>query len=100
MQKMRANVFHGPNDIRVEEVPRPSAGAGEAVIRITLTMEPIAFCTANTGKAGLASPNQRSDEERRQVARKRSVGRLAITPWSNIGRLSAQWSQQGTESKR
>jgi alcohol dehydrogenase len=34
---MRANVFHGPNDIRVEEVPRPSAGVGEAVIRITLT---------------------------------------------------------------
>ena len=37
MQKMRANVFHAPNDIRVEEVPRPHAGAGEAVIRITLT---------------------------------------------------------------
>ena len=37
MQKMRATIFHGPNDIRVEEVPRPSAGAGEAVIRITLT---------------------------------------------------------------
>src|SRR6266542_4575653 len=37
MQTMRANVFHGPNDIRVEEVPRPSAGAGEAVSRITLT---------------------------------------------------------------
>lgn len=34
---MRANVFCGPNDIRVEEVPRPHAGAGEAVIRITLT---------------------------------------------------------------
>jgi threonine dehydrogenase-like Zn-dependent dehydrogenase len=34
---MRANVFHGPNNIRVEEVPRPSAGVGEAVIRITLT---------------------------------------------------------------
>ena len=34
---MRANVFHGPNDIRVEEVPRPSAGIGEAVMRITLT---------------------------------------------------------------
>jgi alcohol dehydrogenase len=34
---MRANVFHGPNDIRIEEVPRPSAGVGEAVIRITLT---------------------------------------------------------------
>ena len=37
MQTMRANVFHGPNDIRVEEVPRPTARAGEAVIRITLT---------------------------------------------------------------
>ena len=37
MQKMKATVFHGPNDIRVEEVPRPHAGAGEAVIRITLT---------------------------------------------------------------
>jgi threonine dehydrogenase-like Zn-dependent dehydrogenase len=34
---MRANVFHGPNDIRVEEVARPRAGVGEAVIRITLT---------------------------------------------------------------
>lgn len=37
MQTMRANVFHGPNDIRVEEVPRPIAGTGDAVIRITLT---------------------------------------------------------------
>ena len=37
MQTMRANVFHSANNIRIEEVPRPSAGAGEAVIRITLT---------------------------------------------------------------
>jgi alcohol dehydrogenase len=37
VQKMKATVFHGPNDIRVEEVPRPSVGVGEAVIRITLT---------------------------------------------------------------
>src|SRR5499427_626401 len=37
MQTMKANVFHGPNKIGVEEVPRPSAGAGEAVIRIILT---------------------------------------------------------------
>src|ERR1700694_1176242 len=37
MEKMRATVFHSPNNIRVEEVPRPSAGVGEAVIRITLT---------------------------------------------------------------
>jgi alcohol dehydrogenase len=34
---MRAAVFHGPNDIRVEEVARPHPGPGEAVIRITLT---------------------------------------------------------------
>ncbi len=34
---MRANVFHSANDIRVEEVAKPRAGAGEAVIRITLT---------------------------------------------------------------
>src|SRR5512145_800903 len=37
MEKMRANVFHGKNKIRVEEVERPRAGAGEAVIRVTLT---------------------------------------------------------------
>jgi threonine dehydrogenase-like Zn-dependent dehydrogenase len=34
---MRAAVFHGTGDIRVEEVPRPHAGVGEAVMRITLT---------------------------------------------------------------
>ena len=34
---MRAAVFHAPNDIRVEEVPRPHPGPGEAVIRVTLT---------------------------------------------------------------
>ena len=34
---MRATVFHGPNDIRVEEVRRPRPGPGEAVIRVTLT---------------------------------------------------------------
>lgn len=34
---MRANVFHGVNDIRVERVARPIAGPGEAVIRVTLT---------------------------------------------------------------
>jgi threonine dehydrogenase-like Zn-dependent dehydrogenase len=37
MQKMRATVFHSKDNIRVEEVPRPSSGVGEAVIRITLT---------------------------------------------------------------
>lgn len=37
MGKMRANVFHGVNDIRVEEVERPRAGTNEAVIRVTMT---------------------------------------------------------------
>ena len=36
-EMMKAAVFHGKNDIRVEEVALPRAGAGEAVIRITLT---------------------------------------------------------------
>jgi threonine dehydrogenase-like Zn-dependent dehydrogenase len=34
---MRANVFRGPKRIGVEELPRPRAGAGEAVIRTTRT---------------------------------------------------------------
>lgn len=37
MEKMKANVFYGKNDIRVEEVYRPRAGVGEAVVRVTLT---------------------------------------------------------------
>ena len=37
MMKMKANVFRGKNDIRVEEVERPRAGVGEVVIRVTLT---------------------------------------------------------------
>jgi threonine dehydrogenase-like Zn-dependent dehydrogenase len=36
-KKMKATVFHGVNDIRVEEVDRPRAGPGEAVMRVTLT---------------------------------------------------------------
>src|SRR4029079_424956 len=34
---MKANVFRGKNDIRIEEVEKPRAGTGEAVIRVTLT---------------------------------------------------------------
>ena len=37
MKTMQAVVFRGPNDIRIEEVPRPVPRAGEAVIRITTT---------------------------------------------------------------
>ena len=36
-QTMRATVFHGVGDIRVEEVPRPHAGPDEALIRVTTT---------------------------------------------------------------
>jgi threonine dehydrogenase-like Zn-dependent dehydrogenase len=37
MKMMRANVFVGKDDIRVEEVPRPRPGVGQVVIRVTLT---------------------------------------------------------------
>ena len=37
MNTMKAVVFHGVNDLRVEEVPKPRPKAGEAVIRITAT---------------------------------------------------------------
>src|SRR6202163_425165 len=37
MEKMKANVFHGKDDIRVEEVERPRASVGDAIIRVTLT---------------------------------------------------------------
>src|SRR6187401_770550 len=34
---MKANVFRGMNRFGIEEVERPRAGAGEAIIRVTLT---------------------------------------------------------------
>ena len=37
MTTMQAAVFRGVNDIRIEDVARPQAGVGEAVIKITLT---------------------------------------------------------------
>ncbi len=37
MNSMRAAVFQGKDDLRLKSVPRPSAGIGEAVIRITAT---------------------------------------------------------------
>src|SRR5437868_3811986 len=37
LRTMRALVFHGVNDIRLERVPIPTPGFGEAVIRVTMT---------------------------------------------------------------
>jgi threonine dehydrogenase-like Zn-dependent dehydrogenase len=37
MEKMRANVLRGINRFQIEEVEKPRAGAGEALIRVTLT---------------------------------------------------------------
>jgi alcohol dehydrogenase len=34
---MKAAVFHAPGDIRIDEVARPTAGPGEAIVRVTLT---------------------------------------------------------------
>jgi len=37
MNKMKANVFRAKNRIGIEEVEKPRAGVGEAIIRVTLT---------------------------------------------------------------
>ena len=37
MDTMKAVVFHGVDDLRIEEVPKPRPRAGEAVVRITAT---------------------------------------------------------------
>ena len=37
MDTMKAVVFRGVDDLRIEEVPKPRPRAGEAVIRITAT---------------------------------------------------------------
>ncbi|HWI54497.1 MAG TPA: alcohol dehydrogenase catalytic domain-containing protein [Desulfobacteria bacterium] len=34
---MKAYVFHGPNDMRLEQVPKPEPGFGEAIVKVTLT---------------------------------------------------------------
>ena len=34
---MKALVFHGPNDIRIETVPKPEPGPGEVVVKVTLS---------------------------------------------------------------
>ena len=34
---MQAAVFHGINDLRLESVPMPTAGPGEAIVRVTMT---------------------------------------------------------------
>lgn len=34
---MNALVFNGPNDIRIQQLPKPEAGLGEVVVKVTLT---------------------------------------------------------------
>jgi len=55
---MRANVFHGVNDIRLENVTRPHAGPGEAVIRVTLTT--ICGTDLHIVRGGTAAPAWRN----------------------------------------
>jgi len=31
---MKAAVFYGPRDVRIEDVPRPTVGTGEVVLRV------------------------------------------------------------------
>jgi threonine dehydrogenase-like Zn-dependent dehydrogenase len=33
---MRAAVFHGPHDVRVSDVPAPRAGAGAAIVKVSV----------------------------------------------------------------
>src|SRR5205085_5999670 len=37
METMRGAVFYGKDELRVEEIEKPRAGVGEAIIRVTLT---------------------------------------------------------------
>jgi threonine dehydrogenase-like Zn-dependent dehydrogenase len=55
---MRALVFHGPREIRVEELPDPVPGPGEVLIRVTAT----GICGSDvhgyTGENGRRQPGQ------------------------------------------
>jgi hypothetical protein len=55
MKTMLATVFHGVNDIRVDSVPKPSAGPGEAVIKITDEQVVLLADIASTGFGGAES---------------------------------------------
>ena len=35
---MRALIFHGPGDVRLEEVPRPEPGPGDALVRVEVAL--------------------------------------------------------------
>ena len=63
---MRATVFHGVNDIRVDEVARPRPGVGEAVIRVTLTT----ICDRRAHPAGRVSGAARAGDRTRAGRRR------------------------------
>jgi alcohol dehydrogenase len=106
MEKMKANVFRGVNDFRIEEVERPRAGVGEAVICVTLTT----ICGTDLHivrgeypvKPGLIIGHEAvgvieelgAGVEGYQTGERVLVG--AITPCGQCRAcLSAQWSQCG-----
>ena len=67
---MRALVFHGPNDLRVELLPDPTPGSGEVLIRVTAT----GICGSDlhgyTGENGRRHPGQVMGHE--------TVGRIEV----------------------
>ena len=81
MDTMKAVVFHGINDLRLEEVPKPRPRAGEAVIRITTTT----ICGTDVhivrGEYPVARADPRTRAGRRhRGARRRPRGRLPRRP--------------------
>lgn len=67
---MRALVFQGPGDIRVQELPDPAPGPGEVLLRVTAT----GICGSDlhgyTGETGRRHPGQVMGHE--------TVGRIAV----------------------
>ena len=103
---MKATVFHAPNDIRVEEVARPRARAGEAVIRITLTTicgtdlhilrgeYPVKPGLGHWSRAGRSDRGTGRGVDGIQSGRSRA-GRRDHACGQCRACLSAQWSQCG-----
>ena len=78
MNTMKAVVFRGIGDLRLEEVPKPRPGPGEAVIRITATT----ICGTDVHIVKGEYPVRRADPRpragrRHRGARRRAGGRVS-----------------------